>query len=344
MEDKFQKEIEQINKEWSKTYWENIIKIKERYDISENNFYNLISDNSNITWDIIKENIDKPWDWYDIKNNPNITWDIIRCNPKELNRLWSFDSIYTKSNIAPKGLIDLNNLVSYDSNLPNFWKQISRKPDLTWETIKENLYKDWDWFYLSFNPTITWDIIENNKDIPWSWYSVSKNPNITWDIVEKHIDKPWNFDSLSLNPNITWDIIKRNLDKNWNWYYLSQHPNITLDIIKNEEKILWDWDGISLNPNVTLETFLENKNKNWNLILLCKNQNISWEILEVLEEEKQDKDKMDKMNMDIYIRYVLSNKMTKIKERFIKRKLLCNYIYSHISDINVFDFIISGYI
>ena len=30
--------------------------------------------------DIIKDNPDKPWNWYGVSRNPNITWDIIENN------------------------------------------------------------------------------------------------------------------------------------------------------------------------------------------------------------------------------------------------------------------------
>ncbi len=33
-----------------------------------------ISKNWNITWDIILDNLEKPWDWCGISCNPNITW------------------------------------------------------------------------------------------------------------------------------------------------------------------------------------------------------------------------------------------------------------------------------
>ena len=153
---------------WTETYWKSILKIKEKYSINEEHFYRIISINPNITWDIIREHKNKPWDWYDIKYNPNITWDIIKDNPKELGKLWSMDNVYTKSNMSPKEIIDLNNLItdnmfSNTSNTPNFWKQISRNPNLTWDTIKEHKNKPWDWFYISFNPSVTWDIIKSNR-------------------------------------------------------------------------------------------------------------------------------------------------------------------------------------
>jgi len=34
-------------------------------------------DESKITWDIIKNNPDKPWDWSGIRKNKNITEEII---------------------------------------------------------------------------------------------------------------------------------------------------------------------------------------------------------------------------------------------------------------------------
>ena len=40
----------------------------------------LLSDNRNITWDIIKNNLDKKWNWYNITKY--ISWDIIQANPE----------------------------------------------------------------------------------------------------------------------------------------------------------------------------------------------------------------------------------------------------------------------
>ena len=43
-----------------------------------------ISENPNVTWEIIQNNLDKDWCWYGISNNPNITWEIIQNNPDEI--------------------------------------------------------------------------------------------------------------------------------------------------------------------------------------------------------------------------------------------------------------------
>ena len=35
----------------------------------------------NITWDIINNNLDKPWELYCLSSNPNVNWKIIHDNP-----------------------------------------------------------------------------------------------------------------------------------------------------------------------------------------------------------------------------------------------------------------------
>ena len=49
----------------------------------ELNWYAL-SQNPNITMDIIKENLELPWDWGCISRNPNITIDFIKEYPENL--------------------------------------------------------------------------------------------------------------------------------------------------------------------------------------------------------------------------------------------------------------------
>lgn len=52
-------------------------------------WYNL-SKNPNITWNIIKNNFDKPWNWHHLSSNPIITWDIVRQNP---DKPWDWDML-----------------------------------------------------------------------------------------------------------------------------------------------------------------------------------------------------------------------------------------------------------
>ena len=104
--------------------------------------WDCISQNLNITWEIILHNPDKPWEWSSISRNKNITWEIIKNNP---DNLWN-------------------------------WMGISHHPNITWEIIQNNPDNPWDWYCISRNQNITWEIIQNNPDNPWNWCDISDNP------------------------------------------------------------------------------------------------------------------------------------------------------------------------
>ena len=44
------------------------------------NYYEL-SQNPNITWEIICNNPDRPWDYALLLQNPDITWEMIQSDP-----------------------------------------------------------------------------------------------------------------------------------------------------------------------------------------------------------------------------------------------------------------------
>ncbi len=68
-------------------------------------------------WDLICDNLDKPWNWHDISYNPNITWDIIQNNP---DKPWD-------------------------------WQGISENPNITPRIVKDNPDIPWNWYNLSHN-------------------------------------------------------------------------------------------------------------------------------------------------------------------------------------------------
>jgi hypothetical protein len=92
---------------------------------------------------------------------------------------------------------------------------------------------------LSENPIITWEIVRDNPDKPWNWDLLSGNPNITWEIVRDNPVKPWDWNSLSANPNTTWEIVRDNPDKDWNWFALGQNK-YGYDNIVEKSKIIKD--------------------------------------------------------------------------------------------------------
>ena len=100
-----------------------------------------LSQNLNITMEIVQQYPDKPWDWYGLSENPNITWEIVRANH---DKPWN-------------------------------WEHLSINPNITWEIVKANPDKSWSWNGLSINPNITMEIVQQNPDKPWDWYELSYN-------------------------------------------------------------------------------------------------------------------------------------------------------------------------
>ena len=66
---------QRVEKEWSEYYWEFVLKFSDKLD------WSWISENPNITMDIIEKYPDKPWNWSAISNNSNITMEFIEKYP-----------------------------------------------------------------------------------------------------------------------------------------------------------------------------------------------------------------------------------------------------------------------
>ena len=86
------------------------------------NLYGL-SNNQNITFDIVEKHINKPWDWQMLSNNPNITSDIVE---EHIKKPWN-------------------------------WSLLSYNPNITSDIVEKHIDKPWNWYYLSRHPNITFD-------------------------------------------------------------------------------------------------------------------------------------------------------------------------------------------
>ena len=114
-------------------------------------------------WDIVKNNLDKDWNWIYLTQNENMTWDIIKNN---LNFSWD-------------------------------WRDISRRMDFN--IIESNPNMPWNWHWVSQNQNVTCDMIESNLNKPWSWIMLSLNKNINFDFINKHSKRYWDYHFISSN-------------------------------------------------------------------------------------------------------------------------------------------------
>ena len=139
--------------------------------------YQLLSENPNITWDIVQAHPGKPWDYSMLSGNPSITWEVVQSTLGRPEIDWDYS-------------------------------ELSANPNITWDIVQANPDPPggkWDYQYLSKNPNITWEIVRDNPNPPggkWDYYQLSRNPNITWDIVQSTKGLPkikWNYPQLSTN-------------------------------------------------------------------------------------------------------------------------------------------------
>ena len=199
--------------------------------------------NPNITWDIIQNNPQIHWNYEHFKMNVNLTYEIVKNNP----------SIK---------LVDRVMINTHFLNTCPWYKKVTK---LTWEMLNNPIYNlsiDYRLWNLSYciylNPNTTWETVKNNPDKPWDYSQLSMNKNITWDIVKDSQDSSWNYSLLSLNQNITWDIVIDNPNIKWNWAYLCTNPSIfkltdqDVKYISTIRYIQERWRDVLYNPKYTI--------------------------------------------------------------------------------------------
>ncbi len=249
-------------------------------------------------WNLVKNNPNKPWDWFYVTQNSQISWDII-----EANLMHPLDPFIDRNDPEIWNIIQKN--TKYQLN----WKQISTSPFITWDIVLaemsknqcvETMFHPWCWKKLSCHPNITWDIIVSNLfyngyKVPWDWFNVSRNPNITWDIIEENRTLAKKYSDLyhSATPFTDEKLIKKykSLIRNyevhipWDNCGIMHNPNTPWEFLRSKimptftfEEVLWTtW--ASSHPNTTWEkisgcTFI---GWDWNHISL--NPNITWDIV-----------------------------------------------------------------
>lgn len=114
----------------------------------------------NLSLKLIKKNIDKPWDWYDVARNYNLNMKFI--------------------------------LLTKDKYDKQDWYSISYNANITWEDINRHPELPWDWYGVSRNPNLTYEIIIDNPKLQ-NFYTLSCNyfqkSSILINQTKKRIDR-----------------------------------------------------------------------------------------------------------------------------------------------------------
>ena len=266
-----------FKKEYSKKWFSFILQHQKEID------WEYLSANSNLTIEIIKEHLDKPWDLNEIALNPNITKEELLENSHiypftnmnyhlkeqqvgtDYEHNWNWLTLTKDSHLkitTELNLDEFNNNNNNNNNNSSIIKFIKNKPDLNWnwaylssnlhiEDIMDNPNLNWRWEFVSSNPSVTMKIIKNNPNIRWHWRYLCDNTNLTMDFILEHINKPLDWKFISCNPNITIENITNYSDKILNNL---QYPN---EIYKER---YWDFESICNNDFTTDRTNYVNGN------------------------------------------------------------------------------------
>jgi hypothetical protein len=93
--------------------------------------------NNNITWDIVQQNPENPWNYRYLSENPNITWEIVKQNP---DKPWKYDYLSQNSmNNAKENFIR--------KELSELFKKSELKEELMatiWHPKNFEKFKYWD--------------------------------------------------------------------------------------------------------------------------------------------------------------------------------------------------------
>jgi hypothetical protein len=234
---------------------------------------------SNIPWcwdmlsiyipiDVIKDNMDLPWDIKVIYANQKITIGDIRFFQGEGPLLYP---------------ISFNRFLTYElcqefGQDPQFWGtgRLDRRLDLTVELVEWLLKQNFGGFVASTERSITeryrrvkrtlynnhfppLEVLKSFPDIPWKWknfriHGFRKNVVKLCDIVNAFPDKDWNWGELSfLAPS---HIVRKYPDKPWNWKNI-----LDLELVKDFPDKEWDWKQLS--RFLKVEDILNNPNFPW---------------------------------------------------------------------------------
>ncbi len=171
-------------------------------------YWEDLSWDKNIDFQLIIENLDKPWNWNclslyrtweEIQNNPTLPWDYYEVSRNQsVNENivlqnqdfpWDFEGLSQNSNIS----IDF--MISRPAHNWS-WKEASFNISITIEHVIAHMELPWDWKILSgFNSSITMNVIEAHMELPWDWDSVMYNRTFNQEFVTRHPE-------LGLNPSL----------------------------------------------------------------------------------------------------------------------------------------------
>ena len=151
------------------------------------------------SWNTIKNNFDLPWCHYEMSMKPEITWGIVQ---EYGNINWDWDHFKEPGQTLDVVLRQNPNItwscIEQISGYPLDWDMISSNKNITLDVIVNNPGMPWVWGNsvwggTSRNPNLTWEFVKYNLDKDWDWDIISARPDMfsseqdMFDVYKRHI-------------------------------------------------------------------------------------------------------------------------------------------------------------
>ncbi len=140
---------------------EEIIQLKS----TDNEIFQKISDNQNLTLKFVETYINENWDFFELTHNDVITKEFII---KHKNKDWNFNYYILLKSLTMKEFEELQDKIED-------FETLSRNHNITLEYIFDNDDKSWCWFEISKRSDISHDFIDENKSL--NFYLLYKTDN-----------------------------------------------------------------------------------------------------------------------------------------------------------------------
>jgi hypothetical protein len=199
-----------------------------------------ISSNNNLTIKFLRENLDKPFDWYDVSLS-DFTWNDIIEN---IDLPWCWNVISDYPDIT-KEIVDKHPEIEWD----NASLVMKFDPELVIKDLPDNLVE-----FLSLNYKLTTTFIKEHPDIKWDWSLLCKfNTSFKFDVdflQEYEEELECYIEDILIHPSVTWEMINE------------------VDYLKSNME-----DIVYMNPNVSIDNALEYKYIDMGLLSKYSSQN-----------------------------------------------------------------------
>ena len=209
-------------------------KIKFSDIVKYKHFYwnwKYVSSRDDLDFIFVFDNLNLNWDWYQLSDNKNLTLEILDKNI-DYDK-WDWESISCNPNLTftnPKKYPNIN------------YEYLSKNSNLTFDVVANNLDVNWNFDVLSLHPNLSFNFVFESltsyfnlnwdgNTIEWNWYLLSRHPNLSLDIIQDYFNlnyydhvnskHKWDMKGLSENPNLTIDFIVKNITEHWNWQMIS---------------------------------------------------------------------------------------------------------------------------